>query len=76
MSVHDDLHNLAHRHHDRLLELQRDLEAVARQHQDDGLPREAARILAAIWPLLQAYGRRDHRGSVCEDIAPHPRDMQ
>jgi hypothetical protein len=35
-----------------------------------GLPRDAERLRAALWPFLQAYGRRDHRGVVDERERP------
>lgn len=75
MSVEDDLFRVGHRHHDALLLALRDLEAVALAHDGTPLPGEAAQLQRAVWPWLKAYGRRDHHGSVCEDVAPDPRDQ-
>jgi len=72
MSVHSDLFAVGARHHDDLLQILVDLEAVAVAHQDGEHPREADQLLRSIWPFLKAYGRRDHRGVVDEDIALPP----
>jgi len=71
--MHAQLFDLAGRHHDAILALMDDLDALATEHCDEGLPREAVRLHGSLWPFLQAYGRRDHRGSVDAEQAPEIR---
>lgn len=59
MSTHAELFTVAARHQPALLALLRDLERAGRPH-----PREAEALHQAVWPFLQAYGRRDATGAV------------
>lgn len=69
MTVQSALFGVAGRHQSALLLLLRELEGLQAAEAvsgGGGLPVQAAALQRAVWPFLQAYGRRDERGSVDE----------
>ena len=73
MTVHDDLFRVAELHQSDLLRLLTALEAAEATAEGEWLPGEADALKRAVWPFLQAYGRRDEHGSVDEEILEQPR---
>lgn len=67
------LRRLGESSHFELLGALQQLEAAEREAAPEDLPRDAERLRAALWPFLQAYGLRDHHGSVVDRMpAPLP----
>lgn len=58
------------RRHDAVLQILGDLEAVQLGYPDELVPEQAIKLQASLWEYLKAYGRRDERGCVDEQVTP------
>lgn len=68
MNVHEDLFRVAELRQSDLLRVLTALEAAELAAEPERLPPVADALKRAVWPFLQAYGRRDEHGSVDEEI--------